>query len=184
MDFMGIMSTIIGAIALIVWIASVQCKEREKFLKLQIFANLLYALEYVLLGAFSAVIMNLSSTIRSKIYYNNKLKGKENSLFELLIFIVIILVSAYFTYENYLTILVTCIAIIYTYASWQKKEVVTRYVFTFGAIAFLYYNFKVGAYFFVIGNFVELVSGVVAIARHDLKLVKKNPSSPRVNYGK
>lgn len=165
-----VLPTIVGIIALIAWVSSIQCKDRSKFLKLQIFSNLIYALEYVLLGAFSAVIINLSSTVRSKIYYDNKLKGRDNNIWELIIFIGIIIISAYFTYNNYLTILVTFIAICYAYASWQRKEVITRYIFTFGAIPFMYYNFSVGAYFFVIGNIVELVSGIIAIARYDLKL--------------
>ena len=171
---MGILTTIIGVFALGLWIYSVQCKERSKFLKVQIFANIVYALEYLFLGAYAAVFMNLSSTIRSKVYYDNKQKNKDNNLFQLIIFIVIIVLITIITYENYLTILVMIIAILYTYASWQKNEVVTRYIFTFGAIAFMYYNSSVRAYFFVIGNLIELVSGIIALVRFDLKIKGRN----------
>ena len=181
---MEIVTTLIGAFALGLWVYSIQCKERSKFLKIQIFANIVYALEYLLLGAYSAVVMNLSSTIRSKVYYDNKTKNKDNNLFQLIIFIVIIVLATIITDENYLTILVMTIAILYTYASWQKSEVITRYIFTFGAIAFMYYNASVGAYFFVVGNLIELVSGIIAIVRFDLKVKRKEKSKEKIIINK
>lgn len=121
--------------------------------------------------------MNLISVARCRIYYDNEIAKKDNSLLELIIFIVVTVIFGVITYVDYLSIVITTIALCYTISSWQKKGVITRYVYTFGAVALMYYNMNVGAYFFVIGNIVELISGVIAIARIDLKLKGKTSVS-------
>ena len=169
---MNVGTIIVGILALLTWIISLQCKRRSKFLKLQVLANSFYALEYLLLGAYSGAVMNLISVVRCRIYYDNEKSKKDNTKFQLIIFIIITVLFGIITYVDYLSILITMIALCYTISSWQKRGEITRYVYTFGAIALLYYNMNVGAYFFVFGNIVELISGVIAIARIDLKTTK------------
>lgn len=163
------MGQILGGIALVCWVLSIQMKKKDKILKMQILANLFYAGQYFLLGAFSAVSMNLVSTIRSVLYAENETKGKENSNFSFIIFINVILLLGILTYDSLLSLLPIFITLLYTYATWQKNTKVIRITFLLAAFIWIFYNSMVGAYAPLIGNVIEIISGIVSIIRFDLK---------------
>lgn len=61
---------ILGATALIIWVISLQLTKKHKMLFLQLISNVLYGLQYSILGLFSAASMNLVSIIRCYIFRN------------------------------------------------------------------------------------------------------------------
>lgn len=163
---------ILGAIAVILWCYSIQKNNRKDVLKLQIFANIFYAGQYFFLGAISTAIMNMVSVIRMVVFYKNEEKKKENSVMTLIIFILCILIIWVFdiiyngfTYYGIIPIMIT---IAYTYAIWQPDLKIMRITFLIAAFLWIGFNITVGAYVSVIGNIIEIVSGIVAIVKYDL----------------
>lgn len=164
---MLVISNIIGTIALILWTSSVQVNKKSTLIRLQLLANIFYAIQYFLIGANTAAWMNIVSTIRYYMYNKNEEKNKQNSYSLLFVFIGIILIISILTYTNILSLIPSIITIGYTYATWQKNTKVIRFIFLFAAVIWIFYNAYVGAYVSIIGNVMELLSGFIAIYRFD-----------------
>lgn len=162
-----IISNLIGAIALTFWVISIQINKKTILMKLQLLANVLYAIQYFLIGATTAAIMNLVSTVRYYIYDKNEEKGKQNSYAMLIAFIVIILVIGIVTYNGIISVIPVTISIAYTYATWQKDVKVIRYTVMFAAVVWIFYNAYVGAYITIAGNVMEIISSSIAILKFD-----------------
>ena len=173
-----VISNIIGFVALSFWIYSIQLYENNKILKFQLLANLFYAIQYFLIGAITAGIMNIISTIRYYIFYKNAQKGKENSKILLIIFILTIIIAGLITYQSLIDLIPFGITIIYTYMTWQKNTKIIRYIFTIVAFIWVYYNTTVQAYASSIGNIMEIISGGIAIYRFDSQKKEEIRNNP------
>lgn len=161
---MFIFAQILGILAIICWISSIQQKSKEKILIYQMVANALYTFQYFLLGAFAAASMNLTSVVRCLIFYNNE-KKQHHTTHSFYIFIIIILILGILTYSSPISLIPIVITIAYTYSVWQSNLKRTRIIFIIAAIFWIYYNLKVGAYISVVGNSLEIISGIISMKR-------------------
>lgn len=158
----------IGGIALIFWIFSILNKEKIKILKLQNIANIFYAIQYVCLGAFSALGMNLLSLVRGLIFINNEKKQKANSNLLIIIFSIITIIIGIITYNSWYSLIPIVNTLGYSYSTWQKNTTVIRVIFLIAAILWIIYNLLVGAYIPMIGNIIEVISAIIAIVKFDI----------------
>ena len=173
MSNMFYIAQIFGICALICWLKSVLQKDKKTILKCQNLANIFYAIQYTLLGAYPAAGTNLISTLRGLVFYENDKKGKETSLAILILFIIIIAVVGLGTYQNIFSLLPLVITALYSYSIWQKNLTIFRIIFVIAACGWIVYNFHVGAYISLIGNFFELTFGLLSLSKYDLQF-KKN----------
>ena len=156
---------IIGIVAIVLWVISVQKKEEYKILLLQALANLIYTVQYVLLQVFPAAFMNIASFFRCYIFYIKRKNEKNISKLWLIIFIIIVIVLGILTYDGYLSLIPIIITLFYTISSWMKDAKWIRIVFLIAAFIWIYYNYVVGAYICIIGNVFEIISGTLALIR-------------------
>ena len=156
------LAQIIGSIAVSFWVVSIQVKERKNVLLFQSVANFLYFVEYFLLGAFSASLMNLVSTCRCFMFA--KVDNKKSFCF-LLLFVFLILFIGVFTYDGVLSLIPIVISVFYTLSSFNSNAKWNRFCVLFLAFVWIYYNFKVEAYISILGNLMEIVSGILALVR-------------------
>lgn len=162
---MFILSLVFGMFAIMFWLFSVQKKEKKDILSFQLIANILYAMQYIFLGAFSAASMNITSALRCGTFYMYESKKEEIPRYLLIIFILIILICGFLTYNGFLSLIPIIITIFYTYSAWKKNTNWIRYVFIFAALVWIYYNLSTGAYISVVGNILEIISGVISLVR-------------------
>lgn len=156
------LAQIIGGLAVSVWVLSIQNKERKNILIFQSIANLLYTIEYTLLGAYSAASMNLIGTIRCFIFS----KIDEDKSKKLLIpFIILILILGILTYNGIISLIPIIIYIFYTISSAKTDAKWNRIVILITAFIWIYYNYKVEAYITIVGNIFEIISGLAALIR-------------------
>ena len=182
-----ILAQICGIVAIIVWNISIQNKKLEKILYFQFLANLLYSMEYFLLGAPIAGFMDFSSGCRCFVFYYKNKKKQPISKKWLFLFITLIIgigilgytsplslipvfLTFFYTITSYsktsnFTRIAFIITIFYTISSYLKKAKWIRIVVLIAAFIWIYYNYKVGAYVGIIGNIIEIISGVVSIYR-------------------
>ncbi len=158
---MKFLAQIIGSLAVSIWVLSIQNKERKNILKFQAVANFLYIIEYALLGAYSAASMNFISTLRCIIF-----KEKEENSKWLIIFIILILLLGLLTYEKPISLIPVIITIFYTISSSKSNVKWNRIAVLASAFIWLYYNYKVGAYIVILGNILEIISGIVSLKRY------------------
>jgi len=181
---MNILAQLFGFFAVISWVLSIQRKEKKKILITQMFATFLYTIQYLLLSVFSAASMNFTSCIRSYVFYKYEESGKEISKKVLFFFVFLVICLGIISWDNYLSLIPIIITLFYTISTWFKDAKWTRIFFLIAAFIWVYYNFKVGAYVAIVGNMLEIVSGVVAFVRfrkNDIKIVTYNDDKLKDN---
>lgn len=156
---------ILGAIALIIWVISLQLSQKYKMLFLQLISNVLYGLQYFMLGLFSAASMNLVSIVRCYIFGIDSKKKKTTPLWLLAVFVSAILVLALINCKTLLDFVPIIAALLFTVSSWQKSTRIICISCLIAAIFLAIYNFIVGAYINLAGNVFEISSAVIAIIR-------------------
>lgn len=166
---MKILIQIIGLIALIIWLFSVQKNDKRKILKLQLVSNIFYGLQYLLLGTITVGILSFVSSIKCFAFLRQKDLTKNNSLSSLIFFSSIIILISILTYDGYYTILPCFINLLYTYSNWQKNLTKFRFIYIINSVLWLSFNILVGAYVVTIGNIFELIAGTISIIKNDIK---------------
>lgn len=161
---------IIGFIGLVFLVTSLQSNKKGIILFLQLFANLFYGLQYVLLNSLSACLMSLVSFTRCIVFYFYDKKGeKEIPETSFYLLIIACIVVGIFTYTNILSVVPVLATILYTYALWQKDLKIFRKLSCLISGLWITFNFSVGAYVVLIGSVFELISTIIAIYRFDIK---------------
>lgn len=162
---MYVLINIIGILAIITWILSIQNKDKKGILIYQIVANILYFIQYYLLNAYSACLMNFITAVRCLKFYLEEKKYDKVSNNSFMFFTILIIIIGIFTYNGILSLLPIIASLIYMYSVWQNNLNTTRYLFIVAAFIWFYYNFSIGAYINVVGNIFEIVSGIISIIR-------------------
>lgn len=165
---MNIGAQIVGILAIIVFAISPHQKTKKKVLIFQLISNMLYALQYLLLGAFSAVATNIVGGIKNLIFYFYTKAEKEIPNKFLYVYIIIIVIFGIFTFNGIISVIPILVSILYAYAVWQDSLKVYRIITIIGSIAWIIYNFIVGAYVGVAGNVFQLISAIIAFIRIDI----------------
>lgn len=160
-----VLSQICGISAIFVWNISIQNKKLEKILYFQFLANLLYSMQYFLLGASIAGFMDFSSSCRCFLFYYKNKKNQPISKKWLFFFITLIIGIGIIGYSGPLSLIPVFLTFFYTIASYSKTSNFTRIAFLVAAFIWIYYNYKVGAYVGIIGNILEIISGIISIYR-------------------
>lgn len=166
---MNYLAQLFGLASLALICISYQQKGKDKILFVQIFANLFYFIQYILLAAFSAASANIISITRTMLFYNFERKDRNIPLYYLIIFELIILFAGIFTYSNIYSIIPIIIAMAYTYGTWQKNLRVMYLIFILAGFFWILYNFVVGAYISILGSFIEIIASTAGFIK-----MKKN----------
>lgn len=133
---------------------------------MQVIANGIYGIEYLLLGAFSAASMNFLSFLRLLVYYFYALLNIKMPKWILFVFITLVLLFGIITYDGLISLLPIIITVLYTYAFWQNNLNVARIIYIVAAIIWIYYNYEVGAYVGIIGNALEIITGLISLIKY------------------
>ena len=168
------MAQIIGTVALIISSSAPHQNTKKKVLIYKIFSTALYALQYLILGALSAVVTNIIGVIRDYILYRYAKENKEVPILILYIYIIIVLVSGVFTFNGLISILPILLSILTTYSVWQNNLKKYRGITVIIIILWTIYNFAVNAYANAIGNIFSLIIAIIAIIRFDIIKNKEN----------
>lgn len=169
----GIIAQVFGILAIFSFSLSPQQKNKKRVVICQLISTIFYGLQYFILGAFSAVAINIIGAIKELIFYSYAKKDKDIPIKILIIYILIVILSGILTYTNIFSVFPVFLAILGTYGTWQKSLKRYRILVVVSVISWIVYNFVVGAYVNVIGNVFQLVSAIVAIIRLDIMKKKE-----------
>lgn len=165
-----ILAQICGLIILILTVISVQFKTKEKIVMCFVFANVIAAIQYFLLSAFTGAVISVINAIRCIVFYYYKKKEMKPSLITLLIFELIAIISGIFTWQNIWSLIPILVTVIYTYGLWQDNVTVIRITTGIAGFGWAIYNIIVMAYVGAIQEISQLVSSVIAIVRNKEKV--------------
>ena len=115
---MNLVAQLFGFFAVVIWVFSIQRKDKKKILFTQMFATLLYTIQYLLLSVFSAASMNFTSCLRSFVFYKYEEKNKEISKSILFVFVFLVIGLGIISWDNYLSLIPIIITLFYTVSTW------------------------------------------------------------------
>ena len=163
---MVILAQVLALFAILFWVISILLKNKKNILLMQVIANGIYGIEYLLLGAFSAASMNFLSFLRLLVYYFYALLNIKMPKWILFVFIALVLLFGIITYDGLISLLPIIITVLYTYVFWQNNLNVARIIYIVAAIIWIYYNYEVGAYVGIIGNALEITTGLISLIKY------------------
>ena len=163
---MVILAQVLALFAILFWVISILLKNKKNILLMQVIANGIYGIEYLLLGAFSAASMNFLSFLRLLVYYFYTSLNIKMPKWILFVFIALVLLFWIITYDGLISLLPIIITVLYTYAFWQNNLNVARIIYIVAAIIWIYYNYEVGAYVGIIGNALEITTGLISLIKY------------------
>lgn len=162
---MNITAQVLGLLAIIGILSSYQQVKKEKYLFVQGVANIFFAVQYLLLNAYSAVGSNLIAILRSFAVYGYEKKNKKAPIWLMLIIELFIITIGVFTYKDIYSLIPILIASLYTIGVTQKKLEVTYFIGLVAAILWIFYNYMVGAYVASLGSIFEFLSALIGIIK-------------------
>ena len=165
-----ILAQICGFIILILTVISVQFKTKEKIVMCFVFANVVAAVQYFLLSAFTGAVISVINAIRCIVFYYYKKKEMKPSLIILVIFELIAIISGIFTWQNIWSLIPIIVTVVYTYGLWQDNVTVIRITTGIAGFGWAIYNIIVMAYVGAVQEISQLGSSVIAIVRNKEKI--------------
>ena len=161
-----IIAQIIGIFGLCALVISFQKTNKKSLLKLQSVANLSCSLQFLLLGEYSGTVIFLFCFIRNIIF--NKYE-KDVPLKYLIITILASCISLIFTYSGPISIIPVISIILYSSALWKGNLKLIRMTDVICCLLFVAYTLRISALTAFITNLIEMTSALVGLYRYDFK---------------
>ena len=156
----------LGIIAFLLYIFSLQCKNKKNILSFQCLANLFYSLQYFLLNAYSGAYTSVLAMFRCLFYNHFEKNNKTIPIILPILFLFLILIFSIFTYKNTISLLPILINILFIIFTYIKNLKYLRINALICAILWFIYNINVEAYGALIGNILEIISAIIALKRY------------------
>ena len=171
---MILFAQIIGVLAVITFLLSYQQKKRKNIIVWNATSRILYILQYLILGAFEGVVLDILGTVSSAAAQKKDSKIiKKNLIFFIIGINLLILTAGLFLYENIFSLFPIVGVILHTSAFWITEEKTIRKISFLGSPFWLIYNLASLAYGSAIGDILSMVSIGTAIYRYDVRKNKK-----------
>jgi len=154
---------IIGFIAFMYSLIAYHRKDKKTILSNMVISNILNLIHYILLGAFSGCITKLLAILRDYFIILKEKYNKLSNLFYLIMFIILYIIAAIFTYNSILSILPLVAAIIYIIFIWNGNEIIIKKTAFFCYFLWLIYNIFVLSIAGILSNIISIISTLIAI---------------------
>lgn len=173
----GIIYTIlvqaVGVLGITASILSFQCKKHKRLLWLRTANEMLFALQYGMLGAYTGMMMNLIGSARNVVFAKMVEKGKNTNHMRFF-FSALFLLFCFFTWAGFKSILVAVAKILSTVAYGSANVFFVRILIFVTSISWFIYNFFVHSYAGCVCEALTLCSIIIGIIRIDIPAMAKN----------
>ena len=162
-----IVSQIIGFLAVASFLLSYQLKKRKDIILCNVLSRCLYILQYILLGAFEGAVLDVLGAISSVIAAKKHLPFiKKHTRIFVVCMDLIIVAAGLLLYVNPFSLLPIAGVLLHTTAFWINDEKIIRRVSLLGSPFWMIYNFSCLAYGSAVGDFLTMVSIVIAMIKY------------------
>lgn len=165
---MKILIQIIGIVAMICSVSSFQLNKHKHIMLVQIVATALFGLQYFLLGAYTGLALDIAGVLRDIVYYNKDKKWASSNWWTVF-WVLVMLVVGIFTYQNWISLLMTAAMMLNTVSFSFTKPKLVRTTILISSPLLLVYNILTGSIGGVINELFTEISSVVGIIRYDIK---------------
>lgn len=168
---------LIGGLGILASIISFQCKKHNSIMIFRTLNETIFAVQYILLGAYTGTAMNLIGSVRNILFAKQVEKGKSTKL-SIIIFSLFFAVFGLFTWQGPKSILIIVAKILSTLAYGNKNTTVVRAIVLVTSSCWLIYNLAIWSVAGALCEAFTLGSLVVGIVRLDIvPALKKSKSS-------
>lgn len=158
---------ILGLLGILASFISFQCKEHNLILTFRTCNELMFSIQYLLLGAYTGTIVNLVGCLRNIMFAKLVSRDKKPVVY-IFIFCAVFTILGLLSWQGYKSILVITAKILSTIAYGNKSTTIVRTVIFITSMAWLIYNYSVSSYEGVVCESLTLLSLVFGILRFDI----------------
>ena len=159
---MNIPALAVGIVAVAVNTVIYWQTERKKLLMTKLVSDFLWVIQYTLLGGYTGAAIAVIGIIRSIVFLNEDKKWAGGRKW-LVVFLVLSIVSAIFTFRGAVSLLPLCASLLAVLSFWQKKPGLTRFLAFPIAISMLIYDIFIGSVMGIVNETIVLVSSGLAV---------------------
>lgn len=168
MDFL---IQLIGFVGLATSILAFQFKKHRGIVLCKMSSELIFALQYILLGAWTAAVLDGISVIRNTLYTNFVKRGR-STLPVIIGFCAFVVVTGIVTFDGWLSLLPIAAKLLTTISYGMKNEKLLRFITLPSCIMWSIYNLQVGSLGGALGDTLTLISLLIGIYKFDIKKEK------------
>lgn len=154
----------IGFCGILCSVISFQCKKHGKILFFRTMNELLFGIQYLLLGAYTGAAMNFIGCVRN-ILFSRQVEKEKSTILSRLIFSLLFLVFAIATWSGVKSILIGIAKVGSTVAYGCRNTIVMRLIILLTSTLWLMYNIGVGSWAGAICESFTILSIFVALFR-------------------
>lgn len=162
---------LIGFVGLATSIAAFQFKKHRAIVLCKMSSELIFALQYILLGAWTAAVLDGISVIRNMLYTNFVKRGR-STLPVIIGFCLFVLATGVVTFAGWLSLLPIGAKLLTTISYGMKNERLLRFITLPSCIMWSIYNLYVGSLGGALGDILALISLLIGIYKFDIRKEK------------
>lgn len=172
------MVLILGILGITASVISFQCKKNRSILFFRSMNELLFGIQYILLGAYTGAAMNAVGCIRNTLF-SRKFSKEKPTVLPIVLFSIFFVVFGIFTWQGPKSILIIFAKVLSTIAYGNKNTTIVRSIVFVTCSCWLVYNLFVGSYTGFLCEAFSLASLVAGIVRLDiLPRIKQHVRQP------
>lgn len=157
----------VGVMGIIASIISFQCKKHKNMLIFRTANEMLFAVQYFLLGAYTGMAMNLIGSLRN-VFFTRMVEKKKNTYPVRILFSIAFAVFTLLTWEGYKSLLSGSAKIISTFAYGSSNTSLVRIIILITSTGWFLYNICVKSYAGCACELFTICSIIFAIVRIDI----------------
>lgn len=167
MDIIKNVAQILGVLAFILSAVSFQAKSFKMINILKIISQILFTVQYFMLGAFTAMFMNMFSFLRGIIYIDLEKKNKSTVLAQI-VFSVIFIVLGIITWDGIICVLAMMGTVIQTIAFGNKNPAKIRLINLPTCFMWMVYNLHYSSLGGLLSDIFSFISIIIGLIRLDI----------------
>ena len=164
---MAILIEALGALGILFAVLAFQCKKHHRVIAYRNMNMLFFAIQYILLGAWTGMAMNIIGLIRNELF-SFQVKHQRSTRGSIGVFCAVFFVAGILTWEGPKSILLICAKLISTVAYGNKNLLVVRLLVLLTSSSWLVYNVFVGSRADVICEMLTLGSILISLWRYHI----------------
>jgi len=158
----------IGFVALAISIIAFQFKKHGQIVFCKMASEFIFSIQYVLLGAWTAAVLDVISVIRNLLFCK-LVKKNISTLPVILVFGCFVIATGVFTYDGLASLLPIASKLLTTVSYGMKNEKWLRIITLPSCVFWIIYNVTVGSIAGVLTDSLALVSLLIAMYKFDIR---------------
>ena len=157
-----------GALGILTNVLIYQQKDAKRLILFKLASDVIWALHYFFLSAYTAMAISIIATVR-EITFAKKNKSKAVSGALLVFFIICSIVSAYYTWAGYQSLLPAIASIISVISFWRKSPRLSRTLALPVSLCMMSYDVFSCSYLGFVNELFTICSTIIGIIRYRAK---------------